>query len=70
MIRLLGILIVLVFAGLGALFVYYGTTDPCEMLAKEQDTVWDELRRTFGEEPTARECVDDLWREWFGEEER
>ncbi len=66
MIRLAIVLVILVAAAYGALTFYYGTGDPCGMLAKEQDSTWEELSRAFSEEPTARQCVDELWREWFG----
>jgi hypothetical protein len=64
-IRGLVVLVVLLLAGYGGLTLYYGSGDPCRMLAKEQDTPLDQLRRTFAEKPTTRECVDELWREWF-----
>jgi len=61
---LIGI-VILILAAYGGLTLYYGSGDPCRMLAKEQDTPLDELRRAFSEEPSKRECVDELWREWF-----
>lgn len=58
-------IVILILAAYGGLTLYYGSGDPCRMLAKEQDTPLEELRRAFSEEPSKRECVDELWREWF-----
>jgi len=65
MIRLIIVLIVLVAAAYGGLTFYYGSGDPCEMLAKEQEGTFEDLARIFSEDPTTRQCVDELWREWF-----
>ena len=64
LLRLAVAIVILVAAAYGGLTFYYGTGDPCEMLEKEQDGVLDELRRAFSREPTTRECIDELWREW------
>ncbi len=65
MIRILLALIIVLAAAYGGLTFYYGSGDPCEMLAQEQDGLLDELARAVTEEPSRRECVDELWREWF-----
>lgn len=64
MLRLIAVIIVLIAAAYGGLTFYYGSGDPCAMLAKEQDSTIEDLRRAF-EQPGPRECVDELWREWF-----
>lgn len=58
-------LVTLILAAYGGLTLYYGSGDPCQMLAKEQDSPLEELSRAFSEPPTTRQCVDELWREWF-----
>jgi len=65
MIRFILGLVILVAAAYGALTFYYGSGDPCEMLAKEQDSAIEDIARAFSEPPSKRQCVDDLWREWF-----
>lgn len=65
MLRLTVVIVILIAAAYGGLTLYYGSGDPCNMLAKEQDSTWEELRRTFEGRPSTRECVDELWREWF-----
>lgn len=79
--RIFVILVLLIVAGYGAISFYYGSPEPCRMLAQhrvneaadamglEHDTLDDSLVESMGRASTSgmttRECVDDLWREWF-----
>ncbi len=63
------------------LYIYYGTVDPCAMLAEERTGLLDRLTRKSPEDMTALACagelpehwvdaVQDIWRDRPAEENR
>lgn len=69
MFRLVFSLLILMAAGYGGLVLYYGETEPCDMLAEEVSDghggLLASITRLGTDQMNQRECVDELWREWF-----